>query len=126
LLLPGPHTSHKFFARQIRAALALNVQLPLHDHLRGDARVIRAGLPEGVLTQHAVVTRERVHERVLECMAHVQRARHVRRRDHDAERLAFAPWRKPALRFPPLVDSPLDFVRRVNLFHWRSDPRKTL
>ena len=64
-------------------------QLPRDDELRGDARVIGAGLPEHVLSAHALEAAEHVLQRVVERMPHVQRARHVRRRDDDAVGLGF-------------------------------------
>ena len=70
--------------REVGALLALRVELALDDHLRGDAGVIRAGLPQRVVAPHAVVAGERVHQRVLERVPHVQRAGDVRRRDDDA------------------------------------------
>ena len=60
------------------------VELALHHHLRRDAGVIGARLPQRVVAAHAVVAGEGVHQRVLERVAHVQRAGDVRRRDHDA------------------------------------------
>jgi hypothetical protein len=83
-------------------------ELALDDHLGRDARVIRAGLPERLPTVHARETDQRVHQGVLERVTHVQRAGHVRRRDHDAIRLAIARRRKPARRLPAVVDAGLD------------------
>ena len=97
--------------------LALGVELALHHHLGGDAGVVRARLPQRVVAAHAVVAREHVHERVLEGMAHVQRAGDVRRRNRDGVGRALPAGREPAIGFPTLVDSPLDLVRRVDLFH---------
>jgi hypothetical protein len=71
-------------AAEVVAGLALGLQLALDDHLRGDAGVVRARLPQGVARRHAVVADQRVHDGVVEAVAHVQAAGHVRRRDHDA------------------------------------------
>ena len=119
LLLPLPHALEEGLAGKIGALHALGVQLPLDHHLRGDARVVGPGLPQGIAATHALVTGERVHERVREGMPHVQRAGHVRRRDHDAIGGAPAAGREPAVRLPALVDTPLDGLRRVHLFHLR-------
>src|SRR4051812_34313403 len=82
LLLPLPHALDELFAAEVVARLALFLlQLPLDDYLRGDARVIHARQPERAPTPHAVVAREHVHDCVLQGVAHVQRARDVRRRD---------------------------------------------
>ena len=59
------------------------------DHgLRGDAGVIGAGHPQGVVALHAPPADQHVLQRVVEGVAHVQGAGHVRRRDDDGERLA--------------------------------------
>jgi hypothetical protein len=68
---------------------ALRVELALDDDLRGDARVIRARLPQRVVTPHAMIARERVHDRLVEAVAHVQCAGDVGRWQQDAEGLFF-------------------------------------
>ena len=75
------------------------------------------GLPQHVVAAHAVITREGVHQRVLEGVPHVQRSGHVRRRDHDAIGRTVTAGCEPAVRFPTLVDAPLDLRRRVHLIH---------
>ena len=85
LLLPLPHTRDEILAAQVVAALALVLQLALHHDLRGDAGMVGAGHPQRVEAAHAVVARQRVHDGLVERMAHVQRARHVGRRQLDAE-----------------------------------------
>ncbi len=40
-------------AAELAPVLLLRLQLALDDHLRGDARVVRAGLPEHVASAHA-------------------------------------------------------------------------
>jgi hypothetical protein len=49
--------------------------------------MVEAGLPERVEAAHPVPAGQDVLQRVVEGMAHVQRAGDVRRRDHDAEGL---------------------------------------
>ena len=71
-------------------------ELALDHHLRGDAGVIRAGLPEHVLALHAPVAAQDVLQRVVERMAHVQVAGDVRRRNDDAEGIGPRPLRRPA------------------------------
>src|SRR5690606_4405869 len=61
--------------------------------------------------------RQRIHERVLKRMTHVQRPRHVRRRDHDAVGLALAGWCEPAVRLPSFVDALLGLFGVVGFFH---------
>ncbi len=80
LILPLPDLVEEFFAPQFVTRNALGVELAFHHDLGGDARVVGAGLPQRVVARHAVVAGERVHQRVLEGVAHVQRAGDVRRR----------------------------------------------
>ena len=54
-------------------------------HLCSDAGVVGSGLPKGVEAAHPMPTDQNVLQGVVECMPHVQRACHVRGRNHDAE-----------------------------------------
>ncbi len=90
---------------------AFRAELALDHHLRGDAGVIRARLPQRGVAAHAVPAREGVHERVLECMAHVQRAGDVRRRQHDAVGRSIALRSECTRGFPTFVDAGFDFAR---------------
>ena len=62
------------------------LELALDDDLGRDAGVVGARHPQRVVALHPVVAHQRVHDRVLERVPHVQRAGHVRRRQLDAER----------------------------------------
>ena len=62
-------------APEVVAALAFRFELALDHDLRGDAGVIGADHPVGVEAAHAVVADQRVHQRLLERVPHVQRAR---------------------------------------------------
>ena len=64
--------------------MLLRVELAFHHDLGGDAGVVGARLPQGVVARHAVIAGERVHQGVLEGVPHVQRAGDVGRRQHDA------------------------------------------
>ena len=66
--------------------LALH-QLAFDDHLRGDAGVIHAGLPEHVPAAHALEADENVLQRVVQRMAHMQGAGDIGRRNDDGEGL---------------------------------------
>ena len=66
--------------------LALH-QLALDHHLGGDAGVVHARLPQHVLAAHALEADENVLQRVVERVAHMQRAGDVGRRNDDGERL---------------------------------------
>ena len=74
----------EFLAPEIVARNAFCIQLALHHDLGGDAGVVGARLPQGVLALHAVVADQGIHQGVLEGVAHVQRAGDVGRRQHDA------------------------------------------
>ena len=65
---------------------AFGLQLPLHHDLRGDSGVIRTDHPIGVVTLHTVIANQRIHQRLLKRVAHVQRAGHVGRRQLNGVR----------------------------------------
>ncbi len=117
LRLPLPHALDERLASEVAPVLAFRVQLPLDDHLCRDAGVVGARLPQRVVAVHAVLARQRVHQRVLERVPHVQRAGDVRRRNYDGVRLATAGRCEPTVRLPALVETLLDFPRVVSLFH---------
>ena len=103
------------FSRPIVAAARL---LPLHHlaldhHLGGDAGMVGARLPEHVAAAHALEADQDVLERVVERVAHVERAGDVRRRDDDRVGLGAAPLGAgPALKAPASsqrgIDAALD------------------
>jgi hypothetical protein len=84
VFLPLPDFFEEFLAAEVVARDALRVELAFHHDLRRDAGVVGARLPQRVVARHAVVAGERVHQGVLEGVAHVQRAGDVGRRQHDA------------------------------------------
>ena len=92
------------------ACLARGIQLSLHHHLGRNAGVVRAGLPQRLIAFHPMVSNERIHDRILKGMAHVQAARHIRWRNCDAKSRAFATRGKRAIAFPRLVKRLLDGV----------------
>ena len=87
-VLPLPDLGDEGLAAQVLATRTLLLQLPLDDDLGGDARVVGARHPQRVEAAHAVVARERVHDRLVERVPHVQRAGDVGRRQLDRERCA--------------------------------------
>ena len=98
LRLPLPDPLEKFGAAHVAAARLLPLhQLPLDHHLGRDAGVIGAGLPQHVAAAHPLEAAENVLQRVVERVAHMQRAGHVRRRDHDGEGLGVAALRATGL-----------------------------
>ena len=86
LRLPLPDALEEFGAAHVAAAGLLPLhQLPFDHHLGRDAGMVGAGLPQHVAAAHALEAAENVLQRIVERVAHMQRARHVRRRDHDGE-----------------------------------------
>ena len=91
LFFPFPDLGDEVLARlsgrrpHVVAADALALQLPLHHDLRGNACVVGARYPRGVEARHTVVTRQAVHDGLVERMPHVQRAGHVGRGQLDSE-----------------------------------------
>ena len=59
-------------------------KLPFHNHLRGDARMVCAYLPQGLAPLHAVKSNQRIHDGVLKPVTHMQAARHIGWRDNYA------------------------------------------
>ena len=88
VFLPFPHPAHEGVPPQFPPRPAFGVQQPLHDHLRGDAGVVGSHLPERVVAAHPVIADQRIHDGVLEGVAHVHGTGHVGRRNDDAIALA--------------------------------------
>jgi hypothetical protein len=65
LLLPLPHALDERVAADRLAGQPLRGELPFHDHLRCDSRVIGAGLPEDVEPLHALPAHQDVLEGVV-------------------------------------------------------------
>ena len=99
------------------AADTVGGELALDHHLRGDAGVVGARLPERVVAAHAVEAHEGIHDRVVEAVAHVQRAGDIGRRDHDAVRRAGARWLKAAFGFPAFGPAAFDIGGVKSRFH---------
>ena len=82
--LPFPDLGHEGVPAHVAAAdVACGRQLALDHHLGGDAGVVRARQPQHRLALHPVIAGEDVLQGVVQRMADVQRAGHVRRRDND-------------------------------------------
>ena len=84
-VFPRPHFFQKARATQIMTRHAFFGQLALHHDLGGDTGVVGARNPSGVAAFHAVIAGEAVHNGLVEGVAHVQRAGHIRRRQLDRE-----------------------------------------
>ena len=104
-------------------------QLALDHHLRGDAGMVHARLPQHVLAAHALEADQNVLQRVVERMAHMQRAGDVGRRDDDGEGLrplfGAGAGRKASGLFPDLGDLRLDGLGVVGLFEHGDGPLKS-
>src|SRR5690606_6598447 len=87
-LLPLPHPLHEGFPPEAAAVDALLGQHLLHHVLGGDARVVRARYPQRELPLHAAPPHQHVLQGDVERVAHMQRSRHVGRRDDNREHLA--------------------------------------
>ena len=83
--LPLPDLLDKRLAAEIMPRLFSLASLPLHDVLRCDARMVGAGHPERGEPGHTLLPDENVLDRVVERMAHVEHAGHVRRRNDYRE-----------------------------------------
>ena len=114
---PLPDPLDEGLATDLGAGPALGVELTLHQHLGGDAGVVGAHLPQGAVAEHAVVADQRVHQRVLEGVAHVQAAGDVGRRYDDAVRRPVAGWGEVVGLFPLLVQRLLDAVGVETILH---------
>ena len=92
LLFPLPDFGDEVFARLKRCvahamtADALGLKLALDNHLGRNARMVCSRNPGRVEASHAVVTGQRVHDGLVEGMAHVQSTRHIRRGQLNGKR----------------------------------------
>ena len=108
LRFPVPYLFQKLLAPQrLAPRLSGFGQLPLDHHLRGDACVVLPRLPQGIKPLHALPADQDILQGVVEGMAHVQNAGHVRRRDHDAKGFV-------AAGIGPGLESPRRFPFRIN------------
>ena len=123
-LLPFPDTFDERIAPDIGTRLALAGQLAFHQHLRGDARVVRAHLPERAPAVHAVVADEGIHQRVLKGVPHVQAAGYVRGRYGDAVLGAVAGRREIARGLPRFVNFALNGMGVETALHVSALPSR--
>ena len=107
LVFPLPDLRQEVIAAHIRAAeVRFLFQLLFDLKLGGDTRVVLTGLPKGVEAAHTVPADQDVLKRVVKCVAHVQSAGDIRRRDHDGEGFLAARIRarlESSAFFPSLV-----------------------
>jgi hypothetical protein len=128
--LPLPYALEEFLTAHVAAARLLPLgELALDDHLRGDAGVIGAGLPQHILAAHALEADQDVLDGVVERVPDMQRARDVGWRDDDREGLGAGLGPCAGLErsglLPLLVDAGLDSGRFVVLLKHRWFPTAT-
>mmetsp|Transcript_32794 Transcript_32794/g.71507 ORF Transcript_32794/g.71507 Transcript_32794/m.71507 type:complete len:419 (-) Transcript_32794:110-1366(-) len=104
--LPLPHFLEEFLAAEVVLGDAFLHEQLLDYRLGSDPGVIHARHPEHVEALHAFVSDDRVLNRKLQCVAHVETAGHVRRRNQDGLVLflgSVAFRLVVALRIPPRI-----------------------
>ena len=119
LLLPLPHAVDEGLAAEVLTALALLAQGLLHHVLRGDARVVRARHPADVVAAHPVPPHQDVLDGLVQRVAHMQDACHVRRRDHHGIGLPTpcGVIMEAAMLLPPRIPFRLNCLRVVMSVH---------
>ena len=118
LFLPLPHALQELLAAEVVARQALlGAQFLFDLDLRGDARVVGAGEPQGGVALHALKARQDVLQRRVHCMAHVQLAGDVRRRHDDGKRLfvRVGLGLEAVVVHPHLIDAALDLLGLIDL-----------
>ena len=84
--LPFPNALQKGFAPHAAAVwLLLFGQQAFHDDLRRNAGMVGARLPQRIAPLHAPPADQHILQGIIQRMADMQAARHIRRRDHDGE-----------------------------------------
>ena len=131
LVLPVPDALQELLAAQVVAAQSLpDAEVLLHLDLGGDAGVVRAGQPQGVVALHALIADQDVLQRAVHGVSHVQLAGDVGGRHNDGEGL-FVPspvGAEPAAVHPEIVDASFHLCGVVDLgklFHILSSETKT-
>ena len=83
---PFPCALQKCFPANVALVDALLRHLLHNLHFRGNGSMIGSGEPKRLVSRHALVTDQHILQRFIKRMPHVELARDVRRRDHDAVR----------------------------------------
>src|SRR6267143_1948775 len=124
LFLPLPHAPFEFFASQLPVINSLLRQLPHHHPLRRNSRMIHSRQIQRVVPAHPVPSCQDVNLRVIQHVADVQHARHVRRWNDDGEHSS----RSAGIRLeefllhPVLGPARLYLLRFVSLCNLASHP----
>ena len=88
LVSPVPCMFKKLFASEVGLFYALGGKLVHHLSLGGNAGMVGARHPKGILALHACTANENILNGVVEHVAHVKHAGYVRRRNHNGVRFA--------------------------------------
>ena len=123
LFLPFPDFFNKLFSAQFFSAWQFcRSQFALNDHLRSDARMVGAHLPQGIFAFHAVVAGEGVHNAVLQGVADMQAAGHIRWGYYDAVGIACAGHvgGKITALFPSFIPFGFYILGSKYFFHYRA------
>ena len=84
IVLPLPDLLHEFLAAIIEAVLTFGLlQHRLDLGLRCDTRVVHTRQPQHLVALHALTSHQRIHQGVVQCVAHVQLTRHIRWGQHN-------------------------------------------
>ena len=116
--LPGPDLLQKGVSPEgLSIGLASTRQVAFNDHLRRNPGVICPGQPKRFVTGHALKADQGVLNGGRQGVTHVQRARHVGRREHDGVSRFVRLWvsRERAARLPRRIQAPLEFGRFITL-----------
>ena len=119
LLLPGPYPLQEFFPAQVVAGQPLlHPQLLFHLDLRGNAGMIDAGNPQGVIALHPLEANQRILHGRIHGVTHMQLAGNVGRGHNDGKGLfALVPLRvEKAALLPHIVDKGLHVLRLIHLW----------
>ena len=89
--LPFPNALQEGLAPHAAAVwLLLFGQQAFHHHLRRNAGMVRARLPQRIAPLHAPPADQHILQGIIQRMADMQAAGHIRRRDHDGEGAGWA------------------------------------
>ena len=114
LMRPVPSMLEELVAREVTLADALLGKALHHLGLGSDGCVVGTGYPQGVLALHARAADEDVLDGVVQHVTHVQHARHIGGRNHDAIRLTLVGHAlEQVVRLPILIPLVLDLFRVV-------------
>ncbi len=92
-------------------------ELSLDQHLGGDTRMISTHLPECVAAVHALITNQCIHQRLIECMAHMQGTRNIGRWYKNAVGVAVTRGGEKVGCLPLGVELALYLFRIEAVFH---------